>query len=474
MPLSGVSRNAALIASLLAVLTACSREGPIPAVPAIQLSGFDPEVRDAIQTAHQQAVAQPESGQASGRLGMVLQAHAIYEPALQSYERAMRLEPKEFAWRYYRAVVYQQLSELDKALEALTAALQIRPDYVAAILRKGDLLFQLGRFAESGAVYKALLSDDPGSAMALYGTARVKYAQHDMAAAEDFYTRACRAYQNFGAAYYGLAMAERSLGKETESARDLELAQRYGSDHPPVADALGDQVSAMATGVYYHLTQGDQLARKGRAEEAARLNESVLQRDPENLTVLMNLLYLARFTGGMDSHLDDLYARAQRINPQVPLIYDYYGAALARQGKYDGAAAAFRKAIDLRPDYAEAHALLAAILERQNRAAEAMEQYQRALAAQPSNPPVQMSLWRLQIIAGRGREVIPQVQAALPLEDQYSALRLVLLGEAYRTVGDAGQARQYLEQALNRARSEGPPNLVAQIEQELQQVAARP
>jgi tetratricopeptide (TPR) repeat protein len=450
-------------------LVACSCSTPIPPVPSVSADGLDPEVRDAILTAHRQAAADPSSGQASGRLGMVLHAHAIYPPALLAYERAIRLEPKEFAWRYYHALVVWQLSGPAKADKPLSDALRLRPGYAPAVLKRGDLLYQLGRFKESGEAYKSLLTEDPASAAALYGLARVKYAQGDVAPAEDLYSRACRAYPTFGAAYYGLALTERSLGNGTEASKDFDLAQRYSGDMPPVADPLGEQVVALETGVYYHLAQGDRQAKKGNMEEAARLNEQMLERDPENFGVLLNLLYLARFVERLAGQADALYSKARQINPQVPLVYDYYGAVLARQGKFDAATAAFRKALELKPDYAEAHAALGEILEAQNRPDEAIEQYRRA---QPPDSAVQLKLWRLLILHGRGREAIPELLPALEQNDSYAALRRVLLGEAYLTAGDVDTARQYLEQARTRAQSDGPPGLAAQIDQELAQLAA--
>jgi lipopolysaccharide biosynthesis regulator YciM len=46
---------------------------------------------------------------------------------------------------------------------------------------------------------------------------------------------------------------------------------------------------------------------------------------------------------------------------------------------------------------------------------------------------------------------------------------LVMLAEAYRSIGEGARARQYLEQALERVRSEGPPELLTEIEQQLRQ-----
>jgi tetratricopeptide (TPR) repeat protein len=452
---------------VLAALLAWSCSSPVPPVPTVSLEGVDAEVRDAIQAARNQAEAQPKNGQACGRLGMVLQAHSLYQPAVLAYERAIRLEPKEFEWRYYLALALQQVSQPEKALDTLSAALRIRPDYAPAIQRRGDLLFQLGKFDESAAAAESLLKSDPSSPIALYSLARVKYAREDMSAAEDLYRRAIQGYPTFGAAYFGLGEVSRSLGNDAESAKNFDLAKRYKDDHPPATDPLLNAVGELSTGVSRRLEEANQLAKQGKMEEAARLNEKVLERDAENLSALLNLLYLARFLPRLDDQVDSFYERAKRINPQVALAYDYYGVVLVRQAKYDAAAAALRKAIELQPEDAEPHKFLGEILESQHKPAEAIEHYQRAIAAEPSDLTFQMKLWWTLIINGRGREAIPQILPSLQVDDSFSSMRLLLLGEAYRTTGDFGKSRQYLEQARNRVRSQGPPDLLAQIEQEL-------
>jgi tetratricopeptide (TPR) repeat protein len=112
----------------------------------VQLDGLDADVRGAIEKARDEAVAQPGSGQAAGRLGMVLEAHTLYQPAVLALQRAVRLEPKEFAWRYYLAIALEYSSRPDQALDALSEALRLRPDYTPAVLKRGELLFKLGRF----------------------------------------------------------------------------------------------------------------------------------------------------------------------------------------------------------------------------------------------------------------------------------------------------------------------------------------
>jgi len=445
--------------------------GPVPPLPNPSVDGFAADVREAVLAAHKQAEAEPSRGSASGRLGMVLQAYALNEPAALAYQRAIRLEPKEFAWRYYLALVLQQLSKPEQALDAISAALRIRPDYAPALLKRADLQFDLGRFQESGASYEAVLAADPNSAAALYGLGRVNDSRRNPSAAEGFYRRACLAYPSYGAAYYGLAVVERSLGRPEEATKNFELAKRYADHRPPSEDPVLRDVVELSAGAYNQLEQSDKLIEKGDWDNAVRVNHEVLSRDPNNLSALMNLLYVARFTDKIDGEVDDIYSKARKLNPRIPYIHNHYGAAMLRQGKFAVAVTALRKAVELKPDYAEAHTWLAEALDRQGHPREAAEQFQSALAAEPSNRLAEVELARVLLSMGRGKEAIPPLTSALQVDDARTSLVLVMLGEAYRSIGEGARARQYLEQALERVRKEGPPELLAEIEQELRQTS---
>jgi tetratricopeptide (TPR) repeat protein len=454
------------IATVLVLCSCCSR---VPPVPKPQVEGFDPEVREAVMTAYQQAVNQPSSGPASGRLGMVLHAHAVYAPAAAAYQRAIRLEPDEFAWRYYLALTLAQMGRPEEALKALSDALRKRPGYAPAVLKKGELLFQLGRLGQSQSAYEEALAQEPRSGAALEGLARVKYALKDLASAEDLYRKACEVSPNFGAAYYGLATAERALGKEAEAASHFALAQRYSGQSPPAEDPVLDQVSELEAGPSSRLQAADRLIQQGKLDEAANLFEEVLKRDPARTAAWVQLLYLARFLNRLNSQVDSLYASAIRLNPKVPEFYNNYGAALVRQGRMDTAATALRKAIELKPDYAEAHTWLAEVLESQHHISEAVVQYQRAVTADPSYRQARIQLGRVLINMHREREAIPDLLPALQVEDEQTSFVLVLVGEAYLYTGDRATARRYLEQAHTRVRTAGPARLLAEIEDDLAQ-----
>lgn len=438
------------------------------------MGGLDPEVRDLIAAALKQAQAQPPGGQAAGRLGMILQAHSLFPAATLAYRRAIRLEPREFAWPYYLALVLQQQSKTQEALDSVTAALRIRPDYTPAILKRSELLLKLGRLEESSAGVEMLLAEFPHTAAPLYALARVRQAQQNFSAAEDLYRQASQAYPTFGAAYYGLARTGRRLGHDAESARNFELAERYRGDSPQADDPLLNQVLSLARGVHTHLLQAHDLLQQGNLDEAWRLYRDILKQYPDNLESLLNLLYLAHFPNhGTPEEVETFYKQALRIDPGIPQIYANYGNAMAGWGKLDAAAAAIKKAIELKPDYLDAHLWLGTVRERQNRPAEAVTQYRQALVALPGYRAAQLALGRLLLNLGQNREAIAQLLPTLNVDDPDTTIAMVFVAQAYANSGDLDKAGQYLRQARARAAKTGPPELLQQLEGALQRLGSR-
>jgi tetratricopeptide (TPR) repeat protein len=464
-----------LLNVLLNVLLTVSCARPVPPVPSVQLSGLDADVRGAIEKARDEAVAQPKSGQASGRFGMVLEAHTLYEPAVLAFQRAVVLDPKEFAWPYYLAVALDYASRPEQALAAVSDALRIRPDYTPAILKRGALLLKLGRFQESDAVLEPLLAQNPGSAEALYTLGRVKFAQGDFAAAEDLYRRACEAYPTYGAAWFGLAETERRLGRGAESENNYRLAESYKDRKPPSQDQVLAEVQKLATGIETRLTEAKRLMDRRQFDEASRIYKDVLAQHPDNPDCLVNLLYMAQFPNQSSAEeVEALYTTASRTSPDVPKVYLYYGTALASQGKYDKAVAAIEKGISLKPDDGEAQAWLADVMMRQHRPADAIEHYRLALKVEPSFRPARLMLGQLLITTGRSGEAIPVLLPALQGNDKMTPVFLMTLAQAYANSGDRARAAEFLKQARPLVLQSGPPQLLAQIDAGLTQLGSHP
>ena len=466
-----MSRGIASVTLVALLGLSCAKS--VPPVPAVALDGLDPDVRNAITKSSDQAVAQPKSAQASGRLGMVLEAHTLYQSAALAYQRAVRLDPTDFAWRYYLALCLEKNSQLDAALASVSEGLRIHPDYAPAILERATLLLKLGRFAEGAATLEPFLANNPGSPLALYLLGRVRFAQQNFTAADDLYRRATQAWPAFGSAWFGLGETSKRLGRAAESEKDYQRAESHKDQYPPSGDELYSQMIKLATGIENRLAAARKLLDNRQFDQASRLYKEVLQQYPDNLDCLVNLLYIAQYPNqASPEEVEDLYQRARAVSPKLPEVYVYHGTALAAEGKFDAAVTELEKAIQLKPNNSLAHAWLADVRERQHRPADAIQQYRIAIQQQPDFRLARLELAKNLLYAGRGREAIPVLLPTLLVQDQNTPIAMMFLVQAYVDLGDRATARKYLEQARQYVLRNGPSNLLPQIESNLRSLGS--
>ncbi len=462
-----------IVTVILAALLELSCAKSIPPVPAVTVDGLDTDVKNALLKSRDEALAQPKSAEASGNLGMVLEAHTLYQPAALAFQRAVRLDPKEFRWQYYLALCLEKNGQLDQALSSVSEGLRIRPDYAPAVIERASLLLKLGRFPDSAAVLEPFLAKNPNSAQALYLLGRVKFAQQDFSAADDLYRRATEAWPTYGSAWFGLGETSRRLGRSAETEKDYQLAESHKDQSPPADDELLYQMMKLATGIETRLAQAKRLLNKRDFDQASLIYKEVLKQYPDNLDCLVNLLYIAQYPNqATPEEMENLYQRARAVSPQLPEVYMYHGTALAAEGKFDPAVAELEKAIQLKPANAEAHAWLADVRERQHRPADAIEQYRIAVEQQPDFRVARLELAKDLLYAGRSREAIPVLLPALRVEDQNTPIAMMFLVQAYVNLGDRATARKYLEQAHQYVLRNGPSNLLPQIENNLRSLGS--
>jgi len=94
----------------------------------------------------------------------------------------------------------------------------------------------------------------------------------------------------------------------------------------------------------------------------------------------------------------------------LPEVHANLGNALVDQGKLDEAVAAFRRAIALRPNFAEAHSNLGDALQDEGQLEEAIAAYGRAIALRPNFSEAYSNLGnalREKWTTGRSRRRLP-------------------------------------------------------------------
>src|SRR2546430_6373267 len=94
--------------------------------------------------------------------------------------------------------------------------------------------------------------------------------------------------------------------------------------------------------------------RSGRLGEAESLYRQILQADSNHAAALHMLGVLAHQTGRQQLAVE-MISRAIAQNGQIPAFHNNLGNVYAAAGDWQGAETSFRRALDRKPDYAEAH-----------------------------------------------------------------------------------------------------------------------
>lgn len=134
--------------------------------------------------------------------------------------------------------------------------------------------------------------------------------------------------------------------------------------------------------------------QEGKLDAAEKHLKAALAQDPDDAFNLSRLGLLKFQQEKYDEALDVL-GRAAKLNPQDPEIQNFLGLTLSYKGLRVPAEAALRKAVELNPNYADAHINLAAlyISESPPLVELARWHYQRALdAGHPRNPELEKAL----------------------------------------------------------------------------------
>ena len=142
-----------------------------------------------------------------------------------------------------------------------------------------------------------------------------------------------------------------------------------------------------------------------------------------------------------------LWTRNFRLVYPNPLTCNNLGAALMKSDRLQEAGAMFRKALELDPNYEQAHLNLGAILAPQGRITEAMRHFRRALELDPENPHTHYYMGLTHMAEWKLEEAVKSLQTSVRLKpdhaDAHGNLAAVLIKQ-----GKLEEAAGHCEQAL--------------------------
>ena len=146
-------------------------------------------------------------------------------------------------------------------------------------------------------------------------------------------------------------------------------------------------------------------------------------------------------------NLETLWRDTLAKNPAAWMAHNNLGALLARQGKLTEAIEQYERALQLKPDEAEAYTNLGGVLARQGKLTEAVQNCERALQLEPDYAEAYYNLAVALAAQGKLPEAIKDYQRALQLKPDYPEA-CNNLGVALSEQGKLPEAIKNYERAL--------------------------
>jgi protein O-GlcNAc transferase len=166
----------------------------------------------------------------------------------------------------------------------------------------------------------------------------------------------------------------------------------------------------------------------GRLAEAEIIYRKILSQQPNHADAL-HLLGVLATQAGQNQLAVELISKAIASNKKSPIYYNNLGSALLFLGELDKAAAAFREALQLKPDYAQAYTNLGNVQKDRGQVDAAIDCYRKALKFKPDLIEAHNNLGNALQAQGDGVAAAAAYKMALKLKPDYA--------EAYNNLGVA-------------------------------------
>ena len=181
------------------------------------------------------------------------------------------------------------------------------------------------------------------------------------------------------------------------------------------------------------------LYNRGQFQHALKQAETLIQKFPLSAGLFNIQGAILRSLGRLDLSLL-AFKKAINIKPDYAEPYKIIGVILKEQGKLDEAIEAYRKAISIKPDYVEVFGNMGNALRKQGKLEEAVETYKKALAIRPNYAEAYYNMGNTLADQGKSEEAIKAYIKALSIKPNYV--------EAYHNMGVTLKDQGKLEEAI--------------------------
>jgi len=337
-------------------------------------------VRELIEQFRQAVIRHPRTWSAWLRFGQVLEAHSFYPDAIVAYEQAHRLNPSDFQSAYYLARLHDiSGTNLELAATRYLEAEEIRRDYAPLFVRLGDLLLRKGDFRRALEAYSNAIRLVPrlpdgyrGRGQAHLGLGEANEARRDL-------EEAIALRPEDGVAYSALSQVYARIGEQAKSDELAEAARRLAAP-THLVDPLRDEVSSLGVSSSARWQRCLDYIRLGEFKRAMVELDWVAQMRPDDPQVYVRRGECLEKTNRPREALEQ-YRKALALQSDLRQAHLRTGIILFSSGQLETALGHLREALPTAREPGVVRSIIAIILAKLGRPAEAVTEFEAASLA---------------------------------------------------------------------------------------------
>jgi tetratricopeptide (TPR) repeat protein len=391
------------------------------------MTGIEQEVqinegtKHAIESSVKQALNEALTLHRAGRLA----------EAERLYRQILGIDPCHAHSLHLLGVIAHQCGRHAEALDMISKAIALNDRVADFHCNMGIVLFALGRLQEAVAHYARAITLEPGHVLSYnnFGNALIELGRPQEAEAR--LRRAIELKPDYAETHYSLGNILRMTARYEEA---IAHYKQSVAGRPDFADAWNNMGAAL-------VERGDFDAARDAFQKAVEL-------DPTRVVYHKNLALTKRFKSD-DPQLAVMEELARNVSvperEQIDLQFAL-GKAYADLKQHDRSFQHLRRAIELKPDYAEAHYTLGYALAEQGKLDDAVVYYRRALALAP-NANGHNNLGTTLEKQNKLDDAAAQFRRALELEPQHATAHYNL-GNNLRVKGRYEEAIAHFKQSI--------------------------
>jgi tetratricopeptide (TPR) repeat protein len=339
---------------------------------------------------------------------------------LEDARRAVHSHPGSAAGYFSLGLVQKQLGEIENATESFDRALQINSQLADVSYERGLIAADQQKWMQASEYFRQALAAAPNHIRARLAHGEMNLRMGDFDAAVGEFSTVLRLDHFNSSAHYGIGLVRLQQGELADAESEF-------------LHALSQQPKTVAV----QESLGQTLVREHKWNDALPVLRAVLSQNQKSIEAL-NALATTLEGQGDKAGAAEQFKRARELSRQELLLHrtqgeNNQGLVYWHAGQLEDAAAAFRRAIQMKPDYAESHNNLGGVLWQLNESAPALAEFQAAVRYSPRFAEAHNNWGTVLLRAGEYEYAIEQFRAALAIRPGFALAHLNL---GYAMVGN--------------------------------------